>query len=71
MPSDYFQAKVDLKPGNVTERYYSTQPRESFNCLQELSTLHEMSNPRIPPFISLDTHQDQTRLIKILPLPDN
>ena len=64
MPSGYFQAKLDLSTGNVTGIYYNTQSKVTFSCPQELSTLHEISNPRIPPFTSLDTHQDQTRLTK-------
>ena len=64
MPSEYFQAKADLKTGNVMGRYHNTQSKVPFNCPQELSTLHDTSNPRIPPFTTLDTHQDQTRLIK-------
>ena len=49
MPSGYFQAKADLKIGNVTGRYYNTEPKVIFHCPQELATLHEMN---------LDTHQD-------------
>ena len=53
-----------LSYDSVTGRYYHKQPKVNFNCPQELYTLYEMSNPRIPPFISLEIHQDQTRSTK-------
>ena len=64
MPSWYFQAKADLKTGNVTGRYYYTQPTVTFHCPQECSTLHEMKNPRILPYPNLGTHQEQMRFTK-------
>ena len=64
MPSGYFQEKADLKSGNVTERFYNTLPKETFHCPQELSTLHEMKNPRIPADTNLDMYQNQMRLTK-------
>ena len=67
MPSGYFQIKADIKTGNVTGGYYNTQPKVTFHCQQELSTLQETKNPRIQPCTNLDTHQDQMRLTKSKP----
>ena len=63
MPSGYFQAKADIKTGNVMGRYYNTQTAITCHCPQEILGLHDTKDARLP-YTNLDTYLGQMRLIK-------
>ena len=46
MPSGYFQARANLRMGNVTGRYYNTQPMITSHYSQVYSTVHDMKYTR-------------------------
>ena len=63
MLSGYFQAKANLKTGNVTGRYYSKQPAITSHHPQEISTVHDMKDTRKQPHTNSDTSQGQIKLV--------